>query len=506
MQINFSNLTIFVVGDVMLDAYIMGKVQRLSPEAPVPVVHVREKTFTLGGAGNAALNLSCLGCRTWLFGYRGADDNGERLSGMLGEKGIRDLLIVNQDHPTTTKTRVIGQGQQLLRLDEEAVWHVPEEVTARLVNRFAGSLDQADAVILSDYGKGIFADDLCSRLISLCREKRVPVFVDPKTADWRRYMGATCITPNAAEFENATGLASGMFSAPASTDADSTGIEAADQLRISDLMDKLSIDHLLVTLGARGMCLLSADRPPRHIPTRAREVFDVSGAGDTVIATLAASVASGMSFPEAAETANAAAGVVVGKLGTQPVYLSELQAATAVDTSGNTRGANLKIAALDAAVVTIKSWRASGQKIVFTNGCFDLLHPGHIHILNQARELGDRLVVGLNTDSSIRKIKTDNRPIVSEQDRAAVLSALSSVDMVILFDEETPINLIKAIKPDILVKGADYKKEDVVGRDIVESTGGRVELVPLLKGHSTTRIVNKLSRAESGGKNVESRT
>jgi len=317
------------------------------------------------------------------------------------------------------------------------------------------------------------------RLMAACRKRALPVFIDPKGRDWQRYTGATCITPNTAELELAAGT-------PAKAKADL--IPTAEKIRA-----QLDLDWLLVTRGPRGMALFGENADPVAIAARAREVFDVSGAGDTVIATLAACVAAGMRFADAAAVANAAAGIVIGKLGTQPVRWKELEPVLTDGPPHKPASTLWKVADVHDAVSRLSRWRQAEQRIVFTNGCFDLLHPGHVSLLHQARQLGDRLIVGLNTDDSIQRLKGEQRPILPGADRAAILSALEDVDMVVFFDEDTPLDLIAQLKPDILVKGADYRMEEVVGREVVESYGGRVRLVEILAGHSTSAIARKLS-------------
>jgi len=475
-----SKIRIMVIGDVMLDRYIWGEVSRISPEAPVPVVRIRKRSETPGGAGNVATNLSGLKCVVTLLGVCGMDAMGERLESILQNRQIETKLIPDNHRPTITKTRIMAQGQQLFRLDEEEPDALGEKTVMALWDFFRKKIETVDGVILSDYGKGIFkTEKLCQDMIRECRKRMIPVIVDPKGTDWARYGGATGITPNTAELELAVGR---QFE-----ENESDLIDAARGLR-----HHLKIDHLLVTRGAKGMILIQSDDESVRIPARAREVFDVSGAGDTVIATLTAGLALGLSFVDASRLANMAAGVVVGKLGTQPVMQAEL-----MDTLRYADQVKLdccagKIASLDAALIQIKAWQTAGNRIVFTNGCYDLLHPGHIHLLNQSRMLGDRLVVGLNTDASVRRLKGDSRPILTERDRAAILGALSSVDMVVLFDEDTPLQLIAALQPDILVKGNDYRLDQVVGRNVVEAYGGQVCLVPLLQGYSTTGIVERM--------------
>jgi D-beta-D-heptose 7-phosphate kinase/D-beta-D-heptose 1-phosphate adenosyltransferase len=478
---SFSGIEILVIGDIMLDRYVWGKVGRISPEAPVPVVKVERTTQTLGGAGNVALNLVSLGCHTTVIGLCGSDSTARTVRELLNQKGIADRLVVDEMRPTITKTRIMAQKQQMLRLDEESTLALEPGSAAKVRAAMLETLTRCQAVILSDYGKGLFAsDDFVQETIHAARRQGKPVLVDPKGADWQRYRSADGVTPNTAELEVVAGVP----------------LEEAEARLIASgraIRGRFDLAWLLVTRGPQGMCLIDSADKPVLIPAQAREVYDVSGAGDTVIATLAAGLAAGLPLTDAARTANLAAGIVVGKLGTQPILWSEL--ATALKYShlqGNYPYSAAKMTALDAALAKVQEWKAAGTRVVFTNGCFDLLHPGHISLLYQARALGDRLVVGLNTDASIRRLKGDSRPILSEQDRAAMLSALECVDLVVHFDEDTPIELIKAVRPDILVKGSDYTPDKVVGKEIVESYGGCVKLVDLVQGYSTTGLTRKV--------------
>lgn len=472
---------VLVIGDVMLDKYLWGDVQRISPEAPVPVVRIKDTSVTLGGAGNVAANITGLGARATVVGLIGTDPTGECLESLFKEKRVRTLLTREALRPTITKTRIMGQGQQLLRLDEETSGPLIPSAEADLMAHVDTALADCQVVILSDYGKGIFqTPGLSQRIITRCQTRGIPVLVDPKGGQWDRYTGATCITPNTAELSQVTVEAVGH------DDASLVG-EARKLCR------QFRIDWLLVTRGPRGMCLVDGGETTEFIQANAREVYDVSGAGDTVVATLAACLACGVTIHSAAETANLAAGIVVGKLGTQPIDQNALATAVRLMESGSQGAHSSKVVTVEAARVQVKAWRSAGESVVFTNGCFDLLHPGHITLLHQARALGNRLVIGLNTDASVRRLKGETRPILPEQDRAAILSALASVDLVVLFDEDTPLSLIGALTPDILVKGADYRIDEVVGRDIVEAAGGKVCLVPILKGHSTTEISRKIT-------------
>lgn len=474
--ISFSGVNILVVGDVMLDHYLWCQVTRISPEAPVQVVRVKEKTSVLGGAANVAANLAGLGCNVALLGAKGDDEAGRILSNQLRQVGIEDNILQESHRPTTTKTRVLAQGQQLIRLDEEEVGALSDQAAQELFARYVKLLVGKEAVILSDYGKGVLAGDICQQMISHSRKRNIPILVDPKGRDWERYAGATCITPNEAELES---VADGAIS---------NDIDLLREAR--KVHGKYQLDYLLVTRGAKGMILIDAQAGAKMIAAKPQEVFDVSGAGDTVIAVLAAGVAAGVEWMSAAGIANAAAGVVVGKVGTHAIRIDELQVALRLDGAGSFH----KIYSLADAKIKVDSWRAVGQQVVFTNGCFDLLHAGHIKLLHSAAKEGNRLIVGLNSDASVVRLKGSDRPILNQQDRAAILSALESVDMVVIFDEDTPLNLIESLRPDVLVKGADYSKEKVVGHQLVESWGGKVVLVPLATGSSTTNIVKAIQK------------
>jgi D-beta-D-heptose 7-phosphate kinase/D-beta-D-heptose 1-phosphate adenosyltransferase len=473
---NFSDTKIVVVGDIMLDRYVWGKVRRISPEAPVPVVKVQRTSQTLGGAGNVANNLASLGCKVTVIGVCGSDNKAEALRQLLSEKNIRHHLIEDTTGPTITKTRIMADKQQMMRLDEEVVNSPSDNTFKQVKDRLMKAMKGGDVVILSDYGKGLLTcPDMTQELIHMACDHHLPVLVDPKGGQWDRYRNATGITPNISELEAATGV---------SLDKDEgLLIDQAKKVR-----RQFGLEWLLVTRGAQGMCLAGPNRDVTTISARALEVYDVSGAGDTVVATMAVALAGGASMVAAARVANIAAGIVVGKLGTQPILQSELIAALEFEEAHQHYPFSaVKTAAKDAASAKVVQWRTAGDKVVFTNGCFDLLHPGHVSLLYQARALGDRLVVGLNTDASVRRLKGPQRPKLSEQDRAAILSALSCVDMVVHFDEDTPLDLIGALKPDILVKGSDYKLEE-----LVESYGGSVKLVDLIEGYSTTRLTGKM--------------
>lgn len=481
-----SQTRVLVIGDVMLDRYIWGDVRRISPEAPVPVVAVRHKSQVPGGAGNVAANLAGMECPVTLIGLCGTDANADILLHLLNESGIDAQLHQTEQRPTIAKTRVMAGIQQVCRIDEENPLPLDPALAKILLQRFEDELKEASVVILSDYGKGILqTPDLCQAMIRACRGRSIPVLVDPKGSDWSRYRGASGITPNTAELNSAAG---------ASTASEDVLRKAADRMLV-----QTNLEWLLTTRGPKGMLLtLQPNAEPLWIPAVAKEVYDVSGAGDTVIAVTAACLACGLDIRDAAAIANTAAGIVVGKLGTQPILKTEIEDALQSRQDRGQNGLSRKMLGAQAAIHQVRSWQASGKSVVFTNGCFDLLHPGHIHILHEARALGDRLVVGLNSDASVRRLKGASRPILSERDRAALLSALADVDAVVLFSEDTPIDLITRLKPDILVKGDDYRIDQVVGKQVVESYGGKVMLVPLLRGYSTTGIANRIQTGDGG--------
>jgi D-beta-D-heptose 7-phosphate kinase/D-beta-D-heptose 1-phosphate adenosyltransferase len=476
---DFNNARIVVLGDIILDRYFWGDVHRISPEAPVPVVTVKtgQKTMNLGGAGNVAMNLKGLGCRHILMGIAGDDANGAALNTILKQEDIPSRIVTVPNHPTTTKTRIIAQGQQIVRLDEESKAAVSNSHRDQLFRQFDEALPGTTGVILSDYGKGLISPDVAGHVIQQCRSNKIPLFVDPKGPSWERYRGAGCITPNTAEFRLIQPF--------------QEGDEALLHEKAQAVLKRFALTYLLLTRGPKGMTLFHRQQPPFYIRARAREVFDVSGAGDTVIASLAAAFSVGLTMEKAAEIANTSAGIVIAKRGTQPVSRLELKQALADSGMKSTA----KIVTRQSAVEKIAAWRNTGKKIVFTNGCFDILHIGHIKLLHAAAAKGDRLIVGLNSDVSVKRLKGQKRPIVPEEERAALLSSIQGVDLVVIFDEETPVDLIRAFQPDVIVKGGDYTPETVVGHDIVEARGGIVVIVPLIGGISTTKVVKSI-RAE----------
>ena len=473
----FGELKVLVVGDLMLDRYILGEVDRISPEAPVPVLRHVQRYERPGGAANVAMNLAGLGCQTLLAGFWGNDTEQRELAAFLDAAKIDTAGMVTTGLPTISKTRIVGRRQQLLRLDIESLEKPAAVDQQRLLERVVALVDKVHAVVLSDYAKGALTPELCEAVIRAARAKGVPVLADPKTPDFSKYSGATMVCPNLNELSIATGVAA--------HELDALLVGGEVQRKEHELR------FLCVTMSEKGIRVLS-DEGAYHSPARAREVFDVSGAGDTVIATLAASLAAGLKVESAVELANLAAGIVVGKVGTVPIAHHELIAA--LTPSSRVRfGEN--ILERDGLEKRIAEWRAAGESIVFTNGCFDILHVGHITLLEDCRRFGSKLVLGLNSDASISRLKGPSRPIVGERERSRVMAALAAVDAVVLFEEDTPLELIQQIKPDVLVKGGDYVVETVVGHEDVIAAGGRVEIVPTVEGFSTTNIVKKMTGA-----------
>lgn len=463
---------VLVVGDAMIDRFVYGDVERISPEAPVPVLRISRETAILGGAGNVARNLAALGAGVRFVAAAGDDAQGEELQHLLAaETGVAADLVIVAGRPTTLKTRYVAGGQQLLRADRENPAPVGDAAAARLEAAALAAIPTCAAVILSDYGKGVLSPALTARIVAAARAAGIPVVVDPKGTDYSRYRGATVATPNRRELAEVSGMAVG----------DDADIVAAARATIA----ASGIGALLVTRSQDGASLVTADTA-EHLPAEARDVWDVSGAGDTVAAVTALVLGAGHDLADAARLANAAAGIAVGKAGTATVEPRELEALL--------RRADLlaggdKILPAEDAARRAAAWRGEGLTVGFTNGCFDLVHPGHVSLLAAARARCDRLIVGLNSDASTRRLKGETRPIQTETARALVLASMGSVDMVVVFEEDTPLALIEAVRPDVLVKGADYSVEQVVGADLVRSWGGRVFLAPLSEGHSTTRLV-----------------
>ena len=466
----FAGARVWVVGDVMLDEYITGDVRRISPDAPVQVVNVSDAYVRLGGAANVAHGVSSLGAHVELIGVIGSDPSGEQVRMACATAGIGcDGLIVDSARPTTRKLRVVARHQHVLRLDWEEVRPYPAPPIIAAFEKLSG--EPPDVIVLSDYAKGTLNDTAIAHMIAWARKQGVPVLVDPKRNDFEAYRGATVITPNAKELAAASGSQVG----------DLRTVEGGAR----SLVMRSECDAMVVTLGENGMMVVPRDGPSLHIQAAAREVFDVTGAGDTVIATLALGLATRLPLTVSAELANIAAGLVVEKVGTAVVVPHELLAACAPSLES-------KVLTRDELGERMAWWRLQKKKVVLTNGCFDVLHAGHVSLLRQARAEGDVLVVAINSDASVRRLKGEGRPVIGEDERAMILSALESVDAVVVFDEDTPYALIDVCTPDVLVKGGDYAPSSVVGREAVERQGGRLVLVPLVEGRSTTRIVEKM--------------
>lgn len=475
----FAGRRVLCIGDVMVDRSIYGEVKRISPEAPVPVVRIVRESNELGGAGNVVRNLASLGARCAFVTTIGDDRAGREVSNLLARlKDIEPYVRVSRQRETTVKTRFFSiDGHHLLRADRETVATLSADDMNDLARAVAAQTADAEAVILSDYGKGMLTGTLAAAAIGAARKAGKPVIVDPKGNDYSRYRGATIITPNRSELAEATGMR---------VDDDAAIVAAAQKLRAD-----IGVGAVLVTRSGEGMTLVSEDGA-HHLAAETREVADVTGAGDTVVATLTLALACGAALTSAAQLANVAAGIVVGRRGTAVATPQEI--ISAMRQSGQA-AADQKIADLAEAIMRVMDWRRQGLKVGFTNGCFDLLHPGHVSLLRQARAVCDRLVVGLNSDASVKRLKGESRPVQTEDARAAVMASLAPVDLVVIFGEDTPLALIEALRPDVLMKGADYNKAQVVGADLVESYGGKVMLAELVPSHSTTATIAAMKTA-----------
>ncbi len=459
----------------MLDDYCMGDIKRISPEAPVPVFRKKTERSVLGGAANVAANLVAANQKVSMMSIIGNDDSGRRLLEYFKEKGINTDLVQILDRNTTVKTRFLASNnQQVLRLDVEDTSPIPENICKEMLNRLEGEIDSYHFILLSDYLKGLFTYDFTQGILKLCRKHNIPAIIDVKDTHVEKYYGAFLLKPNLKEIRDLTGM-------PARTDEEI--IEAAQTL-----CKQCDCKFVLCTCGARGMVLVGENHSPFFIASEGKDVFDVSGAGDTTIAYLAAAMANGVNMNDAVSIANYAAGIQVGKVGTSSVYMQEVRDFLANEDNGTFH----KI--LYPQDVEVFRHNNKNKKIVFTNGCFDILHVGHKRYLQLAATLGDILVIGVNSDDSVRRLKGPDRPVNLERDRAEMLCALSFIDYVIVFGEDTPYELIKKIQPDVIVKGGDYKLENVVGRDVVEARGGRVEIIPFVDGKSTTNIINKINK------------
>ncbi len=469
---------VFVLGDVMLDKFVYGRVERISPEAPIPVLHHQSEKVMLGGAANVARNIIALGGEVLLVGALGDDEAGDLVAGpLVAEDRIEGRFVREPHHPTTTKVRYVSGGQQIMRLDIERRFSLDARMIQTICDWLTDAEGAISAIVLSDYDKGVLVPALIQRVIAIAKARRIPVVVDPKSRDISRYEGATVLTPNTAE--------AAMI----------VGVECADDDRaekaVKIFRERAKVDAVVLTRGADGMTIFdpTEEGAVTHVPTVASQVFDVSGAGDTVVATIALALACGASVTTAARIGNTAAGICVSKRGTAVVHAEELSAAL----GGVKTGIDPKIVSNGAASAIVAAWKAKGLRVGLTNGCFDLLHPGHVELLKRSRAACDRLVVALNTDASVRRLKGETRPVQNEHARSVVMAAIDCVDLVTLFDEDTPLRLINLLKPDYLIKGADYTLATVVGADLVSAYGGKVILVPLERGHSTSSIIARAS-------------
>ncbi|MGE0046075.1 MAG: D-glycero-beta-D-manno-heptose-7-phosphate kinase [Hyphomonadaceae bacterium] len=473
----FKGAKIAVVGDVMIDHHVVCRVSRISDEAPVPVLLVQSERRALGGAANVAANIAALGGKALLIGMIGDDPAAADMVRLIDEqKGVEPRLQLVRDRPTVTKTRYLGGHQQIVRVDREFAAPAAADAEAHLIEEIEETIAACDLAVASDYGKGVLTDAVLAALFAACKRAGKMCVVDPKRMRLADYRGATLITPNRKELQTAVAL-------PAETDLEA---EAAAAKAIDE-----SGAAILLTRSEKGMSLYRAGEAPIHLPAEAREVFDVSGAGDTVVAGIALGLASGLSFEQAMRVANAAAGVVVAKLGTAVVSQAELADALRMQGRETALPEVQPLSPLDRAIALRDQWRAEGLIVGFTNGCFDLLHAGHVSLIAQASEACDRLIVALNSDASVRRLKGPSRPMQPLEARAAVIAALKGVDLVLGFEEDTPLALIEALRPDVLVKGADYAEDEVVGGDVVKAHGGRVVRAKLTEGQSTTALVEK---------------
>jgi len=468
------DLAVWVVGDIMLDEYAIGDVARISPEAPVPVVRLRRFEDRLGGAANVARQVAVLGAHVSLAGLVGDDAAGSQVFGLCRDSGI-DVRATRQlaMRPTSRKLRAVARNQQLVRLDWEDATPCPAEEVDWMIERLRQGRTP-DAVILSDYAKGVLTPTLVGRIKEIAASTGARIVVDPKQRDFRAYRGASILTPNVHELE----AAAGMTFDP----EDAASIAACAQSLAMDI----GADALIVTRGEHGMLVVPAHGPHHAISARGRSLFDPTGAGDTVVAVLGTTLAAGATLVEAAAIANAAAGITVGKIGTVSIAANEI-----VEFLGGE--STHKVLDRGELVAQVERWRQAGKRAVFTNGCFDLLHAGHLSLLRQAAQHGDILIVAINSDASVRRLKGSTRPLIAERERAAMLAALDCVDAVTVFEEDTPLEVLQAVRPDILVKGQDYRAEQVVGRELVESNGGSVVLVPLVPGKSTTALIDRIT-------------
>jgi D-beta-D-heptose 7-phosphate kinase/D-beta-D-heptose 1-phosphate adenosyltransferase len=481
---NLPRTRIVLVGDLMLDRYIFGNAERLSPEAPVPVLHFQHEEYRLGGAGSVLADLAALGAAVKVIGVLGCDDAAKEVRKHLDTcEADRSGVVEVSDRPTVTKLRLVGSAQhrhpqQMIRLDYENSSPIDAAAGERVIENISAALADADVLCIEDYNKGLLTAEVCGRAIALARERGVPIIIDPANiSDYSKYVGATALKLNRGEAERATGLPVRSFE---------------DYAPVAELLLKrLQLEAVILTLDKQGAYLATSAGERRHLKTRERQVFDVTGAGDMVLAMIAVARAAGGSWADAVALANVAGGLEVEKFGCVPITPQEI----IQDLLVQSREQIGKQRSLEQLLPELQRLRSIGRKIVFTNGCFDIIHLGHVEYFRFAKHQGDVLVVGVNSDAGIRRLKGPKRPIIAEQDRLSVLEELQSIDYLVAFDEETPIRLLEQIRPDVLVKGADYTKEKVVGWDIVEAYGGRVALAPLIDGRSTSSVIARILEA-----------
>jgi D-beta-D-heptose 7-phosphate kinase/D-beta-D-heptose 1-phosphate adenosyltransferase len=474
----FDRCNILVVGDLMVDEYLWGDVERISPEAPVQVVTIKDEDFSLGGSGNVVSNVVALGAKVSAVGVIGTGTDGQLLLNKLNELGV-DIAGIFQDsnRPTTRKTRIIASNQHVLRIDRETKESISEPAFEAIAKYLEDKIPDVDVVLISDYGKGLITEALMARLIAAAQKHKKITIADPKGLDFSKYSGVSLITPNKKE----AALASGIEVVD-----ETTLIEAGNKI-----LQRVGIDKLLITCGKDGMVLFDRNKAPYNIRAETRQVYDVSGAGDTVLAVLGLSVASGISFEDGAVLANTSAGIVVGKVGTATVSRQELSSALKHD------DISLKHKDLSELPVLIQDMKKKGKRLVMTNGCFDLLHAGHIMLFSASKKLGDVLIVAIDDDDSVRDLKGKGRPVISARERVRVISALDTVDYVVVFSSQELSKLIEIIRPDVLTKGSNYTSEEVFGRELVEQLGGRVVLIPVTEKISSTRIINNIRNSET---------
>lgn len=461
---------------MLLDKYVWGKVHRISPEAPIQILNVGSEEYRPGGAANVASNLRAMGAEVLCAGCTGSDQNGQILKQLLVKRGIKTHgILYDPTRPTPLKTRMIAHSQQVLRVDHESTIDIPAGIASSIARYCNRVISDCDLVLLSDYNKGTLTPRLCQKVISISHRYGKPIIAGPKQKEIQKYRGLDGAILNQQEMQQIGG--------------------SVDHRGAQRVMRKLKLRFLVITLGDRGMTLFQGSRTPFHLPALAKEVYDVTGAGDTVLAVFGMVYAAGYPLGEALRVANAAASIVVGKVGADVVTREEIKG---IFLAGGSAGS--KIVGESELIEVVKAQKARGKKIVFTNGCFDILHPGHLRVFNFAKSQGDVLIVGLNSDRSVRGLKGPGRPIMAQDHRAQLVSALEMVDYVVVFDEPTPLRLIKKIRPEVLVKGADWDRKGVVGSDVLKSYGGRVKLVPLLEGISTTQLITRVRDLSGSGR------